>query len=126
VADYTRESITFRYSDSSDYSSPIIEETFVKERTTPTEVMRRRLSVASSGDSTITISDFTTIHSVFVTNTDATNYCTLTFASTDIASCKQRVLAGETLKLTDVLGTTVLTLRANTAATIIDVIITGL
>jgi hypothetical protein len=125
MADYVSLTATARYSASSDYSDPTIEEAFSYASTTPTSSLNYRVTVLQASDTTVELGSFTTIYFVLVKNRGS-YYVTATFASTDIASNKQRIAAsGPPLILTDVLPASDLVLRANTADCICDVIVVG-
>lgn len=124
MAHYFKSTVHFKASDSSDYSDPLVFGYYEKERTTPVETQRFRITASTSG-TTVTISTWTTIHSVIVKNLDTTNYVTMTWNSADQSSCDQRLLTGDWMKIPDVTAAGNLTFTANTADVLIEVVVSG-
>lgn len=124
MAHYSKTTVHFKSSDSSDYSDPLTFGYYEKERTTPVETQRFRVT-ASTSNTTITTSTWTTIHYVLVKNLDSTNYVKVTWDSADQASCDQRVLAGDWLKITDVTASANIVIDADTADVVCEVVISG-
>ncbi len=123
---YGRTSITSQFSDNSDFSDSE-KASYTHEPSTPVKHLKQRLNLVAGAAQTVELGNFTTITSVIVANlnTTTTNYTTVTFASADIASCKQRVKADDFIKLCDVLPGSDLSLTALTDNQNVEITVIG-
>lgn len=118
-----------RYSAASDYSSPVADQFFTFERTTPTKILRIRAQALTSGNVTIELGSFATsgiLGFVVAVDSAATStYVTATWNSADTPSCKQRIVPGEFIKIVDILATGDLVIAATGANGYVDVLAYG-
>jgi hypothetical protein len=118
MADYSRDEVTVSFGATSALQDPDIERTFVETPSSPVEYIHRKVTAATGGGTSVTLSDFTTIVELFVKNHDDTNYVVGTYRELGDAAAANRTFklaAGQWLKLVNVSPGTALTLAANTA-----------
>ena len=126
MSDYAKIAVRLVASEASDYSEPYLREE-VDTTLTPDEAYMAKVEVGFAASQTFKTSDFATVTSIVVYNTDATNFVTCTFRSAGNSAVNNilRVAAGKTLVLTDFTAANDLTLQADTAAVTVKVWVTG-
>lgn len=126
MADYYKLTVLSRYSESSDYSDPAINQAQSQELTTPTTYIETQV-LSTTGGTTLSTANFTSLKSLVLTNKDSTNYVTVVYRTGAGAATNQtmKLLAGETCVLKDVTAATNPTLTANTASVEVAVVAVG-
>jgi hypothetical protein len=110
---YARISTIIERGEISDYSGA--QTNIHEDEWTSTGSWQIQETLAADQETVIDLALFTTIETLVIKNNATANYVLVAWSSADEATCSQRVPAGETLKLTDVLASGDIALTADTA-----------
>jgi hypothetical protein len=127
MADYSRLSVAYTYSENSDYSAPKLKtnlDNYTSSASTHYEVQYREVGTSAE---TLEMGGFTAVEHVVIKNKDATNYVTCTWDSAGNGSTDNiiRIAAGKFAVIPDLTPGSDLILTANTAACDCEVIVVG-
>ncbi len=113
---YTKTSIQTSVSDNSDNSEPNCRSSIPAETNTVTEALVYTVNCVTGGTS-ISLALFTTLNEVILHNVDTTNFVTLTFSTVagSISGGTMKILAGQTVILSDVDPASTFSVAADTA-----------
>lgn len=126
MADYCKLRLITTYSDNSDYSDPVVEADWSAEYR-PDEIIQRKVEAATGGTA-VTATDLDDpIIALAIYNRDDTNYVEVDYTegAAGAATPTIRVPAKGLAVIPDIDSTAAITITANTAACICDVIILG-
>ena len=128
MTDYGRISVRGIYSVNSDYSEPRHDTKRFQYEITPDEAIHTRLEVPTA-DTTLSLANFTSVSSVVIHNTDATNFVTVDWTGSTEApadnSNVQKIPADGLLVLSHVVPAGNLVFLADTGTVYVDVFVTG-
>lgn len=102
---FSKTHVTTSVSDNSDGTEPNCRSTIPSETNTVTMVLNHTVKCVTGGTSVgLAGIGFTTLNEVILHNTDSTNFVTLTFTTLvgNISAGTMKILAGQTVVLTDV------------------------
>lgn len=124
---YAKTVIIDKLDSASDYSTPgMPARAYSKEYTTVAEFDGPKLLACATGaGTTITLSTFTTILGLTVSNKDSTNYVTLTFNTTGTTGATMILLAGQSAHLVDITASGNLVVAAHTSPCDVEVFTYG-
>lgn len=74
MADYARINVGLTYSETSDYSDPVVARALAQLSTTATKVEQHYISAAITTGTTVELSGFSSIEAIVIKNKDSTNY----------------------------------------------------
>lgn len=124
MSDFARVRVGFEVSEASDYSAPY-EDFSITDAITPDEVSNQTKVECDTGGTTVDITNFASIDYLVVYNRDATNFVTLLYDSAGSTANSVKITAGKFAVIPDVSRATDLTLTANTAAVICQIVMCG-
>jgi len=125
MTDYARVRASFDYSDKSDYSRPMLKDTYLVELT-PDEVLHRRIDIATTPGTVVDASEFTTVTGVFLKNLDSAIAIQVDWTSKTAATASAISLpAGEWCFFSDFNPASTFTLMAASGAPRLEIYIVG-
>jgi hypothetical protein len=128
MADYSRAEVTVSYGATSALQTPDLEKTFTSVPTSPTKFKFLKFSAATGGGTTVDLGEFTTIQELYFYNSDSSNYVTGTYREDGDSGAADRTfkcVAGQWLKLVQLVPGNDLVCVANSSACVCEVLVIG-
>jgi hypothetical protein len=119
MSQYVKRLVTILVSDYSDYEQPMVITT--EEETAPAETFITTVSCPTAAGQAIVLTPYTTAATVWVKNTDTTNFVTVTYTTVAGGATTLKLTAGQDITLRNVNTAETFSVAADTAACVCQV-----